>query len=191
MTFSMAAAFVKIVDGLTVPPGPLQQFTSRRDFAEFPSSSVPIFALEAQVSELDLKQAADKANEQACAELCFDDAELAEMGYAAAVPQPWQLHERALKDVVRWYHEDFNKSGPSSTDNVQWYPLAFPGIDSADWRATGAVLVFYDARSRQSDNEDVVVKAYRVDSNQIGPTLISLRQGHDDHENVKRWSAMS
>jgi hypothetical protein len=183
----MAAAFIQATVGLTVPPGPLQQFTSRRDFAEFYSSSFPIFALGSEISKLDLKEAADEINDQACTELGFDIAELAEMGYAAAVPQAWQLHERAPPEAVRWYHEEFKKIGTSTTDDPQWYPLGFLGIASKDWKKTGVVLVFYDAGP---GSKDITVKAFEVNPNQIGPVLISFRQGDDDYDNVERHSKL-
>jgi hypothetical protein len=190
----MAAAFAQAVDGLTLPLGLLHEFTTRNDFAEFYSSSFPVFALGTQVSESDLNQTANTANEQACTELGFQDVELKEMGYAAAVPQLWRLHWRAPLDVVQWYHEAFDKAGNTGTGNIvdpQWYPLGFLGITSPDWKRSGAVLVFYDALPGQSDSQDVTVKAYRVDPIKVGATLISLRQGDDDYDNVKRWSALN
>ncbi|KAF1845701.1 uncharacterized protein K460DRAFT_386137 [Cucurbitaria berberidis CBS 394.84] len=161
----MAAAFVQTVDGVALPPGSLQEYTSRNSFPEIYSSSFPVFALASQVSESDLRQATDTINEQAWMELSFDDAELVEMGYAAAL-RPTR---------VRWYHEELNKGGTSGTDDPQWYPLKFLDIASPDWKNTGAVLVFYAALHEQSNNENVTVKAHRVDPEKIGPTLISLR----------------
>jgi hypothetical protein len=142
----MAAAFVRAVDGLTVPQGSLKEFTSRKIFAEFYSSSFPVFALESHMSESDLHQVVNMANKQASTEFGFEDADLEEMGYAAAIPQSWRLHERAPLDVVRWYHEAFDKAGTTgSTVYPQWFPLGFLGITSSDWKRTGLVLVFYDA----------------------------------------------
>jgi hypothetical protein len=186
----MTATFVQTVNGMTVLPGPLQRFTSRREFAEFYSSSFPVFALGTDVSRTDLREVTNQANEQARAELSFEEAELAEMGYAAAVPQAWQLYERAPQDAVRWYRNEFNKAGDSYTDDPQWYPLGFLGITSPDWKQTGIVLIFYDAWPEHPDNENVTVKAFVVDPKKIGITLIDLRQGDDDYENVKKWSAM-
>jgi hypothetical protein len=183
----MATAFIEAIEGLTVSPRPLEKFTSRNDFAEFHSSSFPLFALEPGVSESDLKAAADMINKQAATELGFGEKELAEMGYAASVPQPWQLHEKAPPDAVRWYHDKFDKEGSSETDDPQWYPLGFLGIASKDWRETGVVVVFYDA---QPGSEDVPIKAYRADPQKIGSIAIDLRQGDDDYDNVKRHSAM-
>ncbi|CAE7195323.1 hypothetical protein CFE70_007564 [Pyrenophora teres f. teres 0-1] len=185
----MAAAFVKALSGLTVAPEPLQQFTSQNTFAEFYSSSFPVFALGSEVSESDLQQAAKVVNEQAQAELGYEDEELAEMGYAAVVPEPWQLHGRRAPDAARWYHEEFNKDGTRSVNDPQWYPLGFLAIASSDWRDTGAVLLFYDAQHQHPKDEPVTVKAFVVDPEKIGPTIISLRQGDDDYENVKRNSA--
>jgi hypothetical protein len=187
----MAATFVHTVNGMAVVPGPLKRFTSRRDFAEFYSSSLPVFALGPDVPRTDLGEVANHANEQARAELGFEDVELAEMGYAAAVPQAWQLYERSPQDAVRWYHNEFNKDGDSYTDDPQWYPLGFLGITSSNWKQTGIVLIFYDAWPGQPDNENVTVKANVVDPEKIGSTMISLRQGDDDYENVKKDSAMS
>jgi hypothetical protein len=185
----MAAAFVEALNGLTVAPEPLQQFTSQNTFAEFYSSSFPVFALGSKVSKSDLQQAAKVVNEQAQAELGFEDSELAEMGYAAVVPESWQLHKRSAPDVARWYHEGFNKDGSRTVNDPQWYPLGYLGIASSDWGKTGAVLVFYDARHQHPKDEPVAVKAFVVDPENIGPAVISLRQGDDDHENLKRNSA--
>jgi hypothetical protein len=185
----MAAAFVEALNGLTVAPEPLQQFTSQNTFAEFYSSSFPVFALGSEMSESDLQQAAKVVNEQAQADLGFEDSELAEMGFAAVVPEPWQLHERSAPDAVRWYHEEFNKDGSRPVNDPQWYPLGFLGIVSRGWRKTGAVLVFYDALPHHPKDEPVAVKAFVVDPEKIGPAVISLRQGDDDYENVKRYSA--
>lgn len=186
----MATGFVQAVNGLTVASGPLRQFISQNSFADFSSSSFPVFALGSQVSESDLQQAAKVINEQAQVELGFEDSELAEMGYAAVVPTPWQLHERSAPDAVRWYHEEFNKGGSRGTDDPQWYPLGFLGIVSCDWRETGVVLVFYDARHQHPEDEPVAIKAFVVDPEKIGPAVISLRQGDDDYENVKGGSMM-
>jgi hypothetical protein len=130
----MATTFIQEIKGLAMPPGPLGKFPSRKDFAEFYSSSFPLFALGSEVSESDLKEAANTINEQAATELGFDDAEFAEMGYAACVPKTWQLYKKAPSDAVRWYHEQFDKDGTSETDDPQWYPLGFMGIASKDWR---------------------------------------------------------
>ncbi|EDU46312.1 hypothetical protein PtrSN002B_007635 [Pyrenophora tritici-repentis] len=185
----MAAAFVEALNGLKVAPKPLQQFTSQNTFAEFYSSSFPVFALGSGVSNSDLQQATRVINQQAEADLGYEESELAEMGYAAAVPEPWQLHERSAPDAARWYHEEFNKDGPRSANDPQWYPLGFLGIISSDWMETGAVLVFYDARHQHPTDEPVAVKAFVLDPEKIGPAVISLRQGDDDYENVKRNSA--
>ncbi|KAJ4347490.1 hypothetical protein N0V95_005411 [Ascochyta clinopodiicola] len=186
----MAAAFVKALNGLNLAPEPLQQFTSQDTFAEFFSSSFPVFALGSEVSKSDLQQAAKVVNQQARTELGFEDLELAEMGYAAAVPEPWRLHERSAPDAARWYHKEFNKDGSGNVSNPQWYPLGFLGIVSGNWRKTGAVLVFYDARHQHPENEPVPVKAFVVDPEKIGPTVISLRQGDDDYENIKQNDAI-
>jgi hypothetical protein len=187
----MASAFVKTVDSLSLQLGPLQKFIRRNDFPEFFKSAFPVFALDTRVSESDLKQLADTANRQAQAELGFDEAELKEMGYVAAIPQPWQLCERAPIDVVRWYHDEFDKSGSSSTREPQWYPLGFLGVTLSDWKNAGVLLVFYDAVHDQASNSDVPVRSFVIDPDQIGSTLISLRQGDTDYEAIRRHSALS
>jgi hypothetical protein len=187
----MTTTFIQAADGLKVPAGPLQRFTSRRDFAEFYPSSFAVFALGSAVSESDMRLAVQTANQQACADLGFDDAELAEMAYVAAIPQQWQLHEKRPLDLVRWYHESFNKNGTSSSDDPQWYPIGFLGIASPDWKKDGVVLVFYDAPPGQLENEEVTVRCYRLDPEKIGPTLIDFRQGDDEYNNIKRWTELS
>jgi hypothetical protein len=186
----MATTFIRAIAGLTVPPDPLHRFTSRRDFAEFYSSSFPLFALGSEVTESDLKDAADAFNKQAQTELGFGDDEFAEMGLAAAVPQSWQLHEKLPPDAVRWFHQEFNKDGASSTNDPQWYPLGFLGIATKDWRKDGLVIVFYDAQSNHANDKDIAIKAYKMNPEQVGASLIALRQGDDDYENVKRHSTM-
>jgi hypothetical protein len=183
----MASTFIQGIKGLAMPPGPLEKFTSRNDFAEFYSSSFPLFALGSEVSESELKEAANTINKQAATELGFDDTELAEMGYAACVPQPWQLYEKTPRDAVRWYHEQFDKDGTSETEDPQWYPLGFLGIASNDWERTGIVIVYYDA---QPGSEQVPVKAFKADSAKVGSAIISLRQGDDDYDNVMTHTAM-
>jgi hypothetical protein len=143
-----------------MPSAPLEKFTSRNNFAEFYSSSFPLFALGSEVSELDLKEAADTINKQAATELGFDDAELAEMGYAATVPKIWQLHEKAPSDAVRWYHAEFDKGVASDTEDPEWYPLGFLGIASKDWKEKGIVILYYDA---QPGEEKVPINAFEAD----------------------------
>ncbi|PWO20054.1 L-alanine-DL-glutamate epimerase [Pyrenophora tritici-repentis] len=130
----MAAAFVEALNGLKVAPKPLQQFTSQNTFAEFYSSSFPVFALGSGVSNSDLQQATRVINQQAEADLGYEESELAEMGYAAAVPEPWQLHERSAPDAARWYHEEFNKDGPRSANDPQWLTTT---------AAIGAAALYY------------------------------------------------
>jgi hypothetical protein len=187
----MDAAFIRAVNDRSVPLGSLQDFTTQNTFAEFYSSSFPVFAIGNQVSELDITKVIDTANEQACIELGFEDAELKEMGYAAAIPHPWRLSEEDPLDVVRWYQDAFDKIGSTGdVANPQWYPLGFLGITSPNWRVEGVVLTFYNALSGQSGYQRVSVKAFRLDAEKIGLTLISLRQGDDDYESVKKHSAM-
>lgn len=186
----MAAAFDEALNHLTVVPEPLQRFTSQNTFAELYSSSFPVFALRSEVSKSDLQQAVKVVNEQAHAELGIGDSDLAEISYAAVVPEPWQLHERSASDAARWYHDESNKDGCRTVNDPQWYPLGFLGIVSSDWRKTGAVLVFYDASHRHPKEEQVAVKAFVVDLEKIGPAVISLRQGDNDFGDVKRNSAM-
>jgi hypothetical protein len=187
----MATAFVQAADGLNVPAGPLQDFTSRRDFAEFYSSSFPVFSLGMHVSESDMRLLVDTANQQACVYLGFDDAELVEMGCVAAIPETCQLYDMTPLKVVQWYHERFSKSGTSSGGDPHWYPIGFLGIVSPDWRKDGVVLVFYDALPGQLQNENVAVRSYRLDPEKIGSALIDFRQGDDDYENIKRSTAQS
>jgi hypothetical protein len=184
----MNSACVRTVNGLSLPLGPLQEFTSRNDFPEFFASSFPVFALDSHMSELDLEQVAGIANEQARVELGFDQAELREMGYVAAVPQSWQLYERGPPDAVRWYQDEFDKLASSSTTEPQWYPLGFLGITSPDWKNKGVVLVYYDALYGQACDDRVPVKAFVVDPGKIGSTLIGLRQGDTDYESIKEYS---
>lgn len=186
----METVFVRIIDGLSVPLGLLHKFTSQNDFPKFFASSFPVFALDYRVSELDLRQVADLANEQARAELGFAEEELIEIGYAAAIPQPWQLCEKLPPDAMPWYHEQFNKFASSTSRDPKWYPLGFLGIASLDWKKKVVVLVFYDALHNQTCDSDVPVRAFIVDPSQIGPTLISLRQGDDDYENTKKHSVI-
>jgi hypothetical protein len=187
----MDAAFVRAVNNRSVPLGSLQDFTTQNNFAEFYSSSFPVFAIGNNVSELEVTKAVDTVNEQACIDLGFEDAELKEMGYAAAIPHPWRLPEEEPLDAVRWYQDDFDKMGSTGVIAYpQWYPLGFLGILSPDWRVKGVVLVFYDAVSGQSGNQEVSVKACRLDPEKIGLTLTSLRQGDDDYENIKKHSAI-
>jgi hypothetical protein len=176
----MATDFVDALDGLTVTAEGLQQFTFQNTFPEFYSSSFAIFALGPEVSKSDLEEAAKAINEQAQAELGFDDSELAEMGYAAAVSDLCQLHQGSAPDVARYYCERFDKAG-SRTVNIV----------SADWRKQGVVLVFYDARHRQPQAEPIAVRAFMVDSQKTGQAVISLRQGDDGYENVKKSSVMA
>lgn len=185
----MAADFVEALNGMTVAPEPLQPYSSQNTFPEFYSSSFPVFALGSQVSASDLQEAATVVNEQAQAELGFEESELAEMGYAASVPEPWQL-EKSAADAACWYHEEFKKNGSRTVDNPQWYPLGFLGVLSNEWRKTGIVLVFYDVRHQHPEDEQVAVKAFVVDPEKIGSTAISLRQGDDDYENVKQNAAL-
>ena len=51
--------------------------------------------------------------------------------------------------------------------------------------------MFYDARHRHPEDEPVAVKAYVVDPAKVGQAVISLHQGDDDHENVKKVSEMA
>jgi hypothetical protein len=186
----MATAYVQAADSLYVPAGPLQCFTSRRDFSEFYSSSFPVFSLGPDVSESDMRLLVDTANQQARVYLGFDDAELAEMGYVAAIPNLCQLHDKTPLEAVQWYHERFSKSGTGSAGDPQWYPIGFLGIVSPDWREDGVILVFYDALPENPDNENVAVRSYRLDPEKIGSALIDFRQGDDDYENIKRWTAL-
>jgi hypothetical protein len=187
----MATDFVDALDGLTVTAEGLQQFTFQNTFPEFYSSSFAIFALGPEVSKSDLEEAAKAINEQAQAELGFDDSELAEMGYAAAVSDLCQLHQGSAPDVARYYCERFDKAGSRTVNDPSWYPLGFLGIVSADWRKQGVVLVFYDARHRQPQAEPIAVRAFMVDSQKTGQAVISLRQGDDGYENVKKSSVMA
>jgi hypothetical protein len=188
----MAAAYVQALDGFTVRPEPLQPYTSQPSFAEFYHSSFPVFALSSQVSESDLQQAARVINNQAQESLGFSEEELAEMGYPAAVPDPWQLHEPSPREAAQWYHTDFDKRGSTgrTIEEPQWYPLGFIGIMSDDWKKNGVVLVFYDALSDHPKDDPVPVVAFVVDPKEIGSCLISLRQGDDDIDNRKRHDAM-
>jgi hypothetical protein len=95
----MAANFVETLNSLAAVSAPLRQFTSQNTFPEFYPSSVLIFAFEGAVSESGLHEAANTVNEQAQAELGFDDAELSELSYAAGVPEISQLHARSAPDT--------------------------------------------------------------------------------------------
>ncbi|KAG9197644.1 hypothetical protein G6514_001168 [Epicoccum nigrum] len=186
----MAATYVKSLDGFTVQPEPLQPYTSQPSFAEFYSSSFPVFALSSQVSEYDLQQAAKVINDQARESLGFSDEELEEMGYPAAVSDPWQLHEPSPREAALWYLTNFDKRGSSTFEEPQWYPLGFIGIMFINWKETGVVLVFYDALAENSKHSLVSVVAFVVDPNKIGSSLISLRQGDDDIDNRRRFEEM-
>jgi hypothetical protein len=186
-----AAAFVSAVNNLAVPLGLLQDFTTQSSFAEFYTSSFPVFAIGHQVPQSDVNKVVDIANEQACTELSFEAAELKDMGYAAAIPRPWRLPKEDSLDAVGWYQNAFDKIGSTGdTANPQWYPLGFLGITSPDWRIKGVVLVFYDALYGQSSNQEVSVNAHRLNPQLIGPTVICLRQGDNDYENIKKRSAI-
>lgn len=118
------AAYVQAVNCLTVTSGPLPQYASQTTFAEYYSSSFPVFALGAQVSGFDLQEVAEAVNKQAQAELRVEDSELAELAYVVAIPTRWQLYEKSTPDAIQWYREEFNKHGTGDTDNPQWYALA-------------------------------------------------------------------
>lgn len=137
----MAEAFVQATNGLTVPLGSLRRYTTQNSFADFTTSPFPIFALsESGVSQHHLQQATQEINEQAQAELGFDDTELSELGYAAIVPKTWQLN---TKGATKWYIESFLND--SSTSDNHWYPLGFLVVASSAWRQEGIVLVYLDA----------------------------------------------
>ncbi|KAF2992986.1 hypothetical protein E8E13_000470 [Curvularia kusanoi] len=146
---------------------------------------IPVFALGLAVSKDDLQQAAKTFNNQAKEELCFSDEELAEMGYVAAVPDPWQLHDLTAHDAAQWHLYKFDKRGHGTIEEPQWYLLGFLGIFCSSWKETGVVLVFYDARSMHPEDEPVPVVAFVVDLEQVGSSLNSLRQGDDDIERFK------
>jgi len=186
----MANAFVQSIDSMSIPLGHLQKYTSSNSFAEFYSSTFPIFALSPEVSKTDLLQVAGKANEQAQQELGFSCAELADMGLAAGIPDHWELRKQSPPEAVRWYHDAFDCDGDSENDEPQWYPLGFIGVLGLDWRERGVVLVYLDAQQGQTREEEITVNAYRLHAGQIGPTIVSLRQGDDDYENVKKASVI-
>lgn len=52
------------------------------------------------------------------------------------------------------------------------------------------MLVYFDAQAGQQDDEDVVVTAYTIDHEKIGASLVSLRQGDDDIDNVRKGSCL-
>jgi hypothetical protein len=60
-----------------------------KTISQFYSSLFPIFSLGSTASISDIRETVVVINEQARAELCLGEAEFAEMGYAAAFPQPW------------------------------------------------------------------------------------------------------
>lgn len=187
----MAESFVKALQDVSVASKPLQPYTTRGSFAEFYYSSFPVFALGPQVSKDDLQQAAKVFNNQAMEELGFSEEELAEMAYAAAVPDPWQLHDRTAPDAAQWYLDSFDERGCGTLEGEpQWYPLGFLGICSSDWKETGVVLVFYDARSSHPEEEPVPIVAYIMRPEDVGWVLIALRQGDDYIYNVKTHSEM-
>lgn len=186
--------FVDQVNNLIISTASLQRFSSRNSFPEFYSSAFPIFSLSPSVSVNDLNLAIDQINAQACAEISFSRAELEEMGLAARLPTPWDLNCKEPEEVMRWYLESFDKSPNLENDNEdrkrdpEFYPLGFIGIDSPYWqeKGIGAVLVYYDVIGHRTDDERITIKAFRVDPETIGAAVISLRQGDDDIDNVRR-----
>lgn len=104
-------------------------------------------------------------------------------------------------EVAQWYLESFDKGfvdemedGSKGDEDPKFYPLAFIGVDNADWneKGVGVVLVYFDVLGQGSGDskEGVMVKACRLDAEKMGAAVVSLRQGDDDIDNVKRHCAV-
>jgi hypothetical protein len=72
----------------------------------------------------------DTANQQACVYLGFNDAELEETGYLAAITETCQLQDMTPLKAMQWHHDRFSKGGTSSGSDPQWYLIGFLGVVS-------------------------------------------------------------
>lgn len=180
----MAADFVKAVDNLTISADAIKQYNN----GDYAHAAFPIFALSSQVTESDLQQAAKVFNDQAQAFIALDEEEFAEMGFAAAIPQPWHLHEKSASDAIQWHLEKFDKRGSGTVDQPQWFPHGFLGIMSTDWKETGVVLAFYNFwyhDGQLPEDKPIPVVAFVLAPQDVGSVLISLRQTEQHINDVK------
>jgi hypothetical protein len=180
--------FVRALDNFKVSLDPIEQYNN----GDYAVSSFPIFALSSQVSKSDLQQAAKVFNNQAKAEVGMSEEEFTEMGYAAAVPEHWQLHkktaldEQTALDAAHWYLENFDKSGSGTAEMPQWFPFGFLEIMSNNWMETGVVSVFYNFHSDEPlEDKSVPVVAFVANPEQVGEMLIALRQCDEFIDGVK------
>lgn len=185
----LEADFVRALDNFTLALDPIEQYNN----GDYGVSSFPVFALSSQISKSDLQQAAKVFNDQARAEIGMSEEEFTEMGHAATVPEPWNLHlhGQSARDAAHWYLENFDKCGSGTVEDPQWFPHGFLAIVSKDWKETGVVLVFYDYDlTKLREDKSIPVVSFMMNPKDVGQILITLRQTDNFIKNVERAYAM-
>lgn len=178
----MSSNFISAVQGLQVSAAPVQSFLDDNTFPDFASSSLALFGLGPEITHQVLEEVATELNKQACTSLGFEPDEFEEMGLAVMTPDTWSLGDQSPKQSIEWFLEHFPKDEKTYNNLPKWYPVGFIGIAEANWRDAGAVLVQYDV-----NKDDMTVKAMLLDPSKGGEALISLRQGDDDFDNIKKF----
>ncbi|PHH90545.1 hypothetical protein CDD83_3350 [Cordyceps sp. RAO-2017] len=183
----MSSNFISAVRGQHVSAAPVQSFLDDNSFPDFTSSSLALFSLGPDVGRQVLAEVATELNKQACAELGFEPDEFEELGLAAQIhPDSWSLGDQSPERAVQWFIERFPKNETIYNDLPKWYPIGFIGVAEANWREAGVVLVQYDAKEGE-----MTVRAILLDPSNAGAALISLRQGDDDFNNIKKFHEKS
>jgi hypothetical protein len=173
--------FVEPLQDKTMASEPLEQFKT----AEFSSTAFAVFALTSQVSEATLQDAAKAFNGQAQDELGFNDAEFAEMGDVANVPSSWQLHDRSPMGAAQWFVENFDKLGEGTVLEPQWFPFAFVGIASRDWRDNGVVVVAFKNHAQHREGGAFPMVAFVASPEKVSSMIVTLRERVDNVDNVR------
>ena len=178
--------FFQALENITVAPEPLEEFKS----TDCSSTTFAVFALNSQLTEAALQGAANAFNEQAKAELGFTEAEFAEMGVVATVPASWQVQDESAMGATQWFLDDFNKRGDGTARDPQWFPYAFIGIASRDWRDNGVVVVYIKDHGELMEGEALPIVAFVASPEKIGSMLNTLRQHQDHIDNVREDDEM-
>lgn len=173
--------FVQALANMMVAPEPLEEFKS----TDCSSTTVAVFALNSQLTEAAIQDAANIFNEQAKAELGFTEAEFAEMGVVATVPASWQVQDQSPMGAAQWFVENFDKRGEGAARDPQWFPYAFIGIASRDWRDKGVVVVFFKDHGELMEGEPLPIVAFVASPEKIGSMLNTLRQHQDHIDNIR------
>lgn len=127
----------------------------------------------------------------------MSEEEFTVMGYAATVPEHWNLHlhEQSARDAAHWYLENFDKRGSGTVRDPQWFPHGFLAIVSKDWKETRVVLVFYNTDvyndlEEPREDKSIPVVSFVMNPKDVGGILIALRQTGESIGDVEYTFAM-